>query len=164
MLQSDLYAQFASKLQNPNVQIDTSNIFEPPLNQMSEVDYHAVDMIASDEGLKYAPTPNSLPPYFWNVITLRGNRNRAVQFAHQAFGYGADQNAIFVRSRHNDTNDFSGKTWQAWVRIATAAPSILGKTAFSEVPAALKQTCAEVLIESGLPELVPVSFGGTAEE
>ena len=40
---------------------------------------------------------------------------------------------------------------------------ILGKTAFSEVPAALKQTCAEVLIESGLPELVPVSFGGTAE-
>ena len=78
MLQSDLYAQFASKLQNPNVQIDTSNIFEPPLNQMSEVDYHAVDMIASDEGLKYAPTPNSLPPYFWNVITLRGNRNRAV--------------------------------------------------------------------------------------
>ena len=45
MLQSDLYAQFASKLQNPNVQIDTSNIFEPPLNQMSEVDYHAVGMI-----------------------------------------------------------------------------------------------------------------------
>ena len=40
---------------------------------------------------------------------------------------------------------------------------ILGKTAFSEVPAALKQTCAEVLIESGLLELVPVSFGGTAE-
>ena len=40
---------------------------------------------------------------------------------------------------------------------------ILGKTAFSEVPPALKQTCAEVLIESGLLELVPVSFGGTAE-
>lgn len=132
VLQSDLYAQFASKLQNPNVQIDTSNIFEPPLNQMSEVDYHAVDMIASDEGLKYAPTPNSLPPYFWNVITLRGNRNRAVQFAHQAFGYGADQNAIFVRSRHNDTNDFSGKTWQAWVRIATAAPSKRYEVAYAD--------------------------------
>ena len=40
---------------------------------------------------------------------------------------------------------------------------ILGKTAFAEVPKALKQGCAEVLIDSGLPELVPVEFGGTAE-
>lgn len=40
---------------------------------------------------------------------------------------------------------------------------ILGKTAFTEVPKALKQGCAEVLVDSGLPELVPVEFGGTAE-
>lgn len=40
---------------------------------------------------------------------------------------------------------------------------ILGKTAFKEVPKALKQGVAEVLLDSGLPELVPVEYGGTAE-
>lgn len=38
---------------------------------------------------------------------------------------------------------------------------ILGKTAFDAVPKTLKQGCAEVLIDSGLPELVPTEFGGT---
>ena len=41
---------------------------------------------------------------------------------------------------------------------------ILGKTAFAEVPKALKAGCAEVLLESGLPELVPTEYGGTAAE
>lgn len=40
---------------------------------------------------------------------------------------------------------------------------ILGKTAFADVPAALKAGCAEVLLESGLPELVPAEYGGTAK-
>lgn len=40
---------------------------------------------------------------------------------------------------------------------------ILGKTAFDEVPKALKKQVAEILIDSGLPELVPAEFGGTAE-
>ena len=40
---------------------------------------------------------------------------------------------------------------------------ILGKTAFADVPAALKSGCAEVLIDSGLPELVPEEYGGTAK-
>ncbi len=40
---------------------------------------------------------------------------------------------------------------------------ILGKTAFQDVPGALKKNVAEALIDSGLPELVPVSYGGTAE-
>lgn len=40
---------------------------------------------------------------------------------------------------------------------------ILGKTEFDDVPKTLKQGCADVLIESGLPELVPVEFGGTKE-
>ncbi len=40
---------------------------------------------------------------------------------------------------------------------------ILGKTEFNAVPEALKKGCAEILIDSGLPELVPVEFGGTAE-
>ncbi len=40
---------------------------------------------------------------------------------------------------------------------------ILGKTEFKDVPGALKKSVAEILTDSGLPELVPVSFGGTAE-
>ena len=38
---------------------------------------------------------------------------------------------------------------------------ILGKTKFDQVPKALKAGTAEVLIESGLPELVPTEYGGT---
>lgn len=40
---------------------------------------------------------------------------------------------------------------------------ILGKTAFDDVPKALKKGVAEVLIDSGLPELVPAEYGGTAD-
>ena len=40
---------------------------------------------------------------------------------------------------------------------------ILGKTEFEQVPKALKQGVAEVLIDSGLPELVPLEYGGTKE-
>ena len=41
---------------------------------------------------------------------------------------------------------------------------ILGKTEFSKVPAKLQAQVAEILVnECGLPELVPVEFGGTAE-
>lgn len=40
---------------------------------------------------------------------------------------------------------------------------ILGKTEFADVPKALKQGAAEVLIDSGLPELVPTEYGGTME-
>ena len=40
---------------------------------------------------------------------------------------------------------------------------ILGKTAFNDVPKALKKQVAEVLIDSGLPELVPVEYGGTSD-
>ena len=39
----------------------------------------------------------------------------------------------------------------------------LGKTEFDEVPKALKAQVAEILIDSGLPELVPSEFGGTAD-
>lgn len=38
---------------------------------------------------------------------------------------------------------------------------ILGKTEFDAVPKALKKQVAEMLIDSGLPELVPSEFGGT---
>lgn len=41
---------------------------------------------------------------------------------------------------------------------------ILGKNSFDQVPKLLKQQVADILInECGLPELVPVQFGGTAE-
>lgn len=40
---------------------------------------------------------------------------------------------------------------------------ILGKTEFEQVPAKLKAQVATILIdECGLPELVPVEYGGTA--
>lgn len=41
---------------------------------------------------------------------------------------------------------------------------ILGKTQFTDVPKALKAGTAEVLIDSGLPELVPTEYGGTMEQ
>ena len=41
---------------------------------------------------------------------------------------------------------------------------ILGKTGFAAVPAKLQAQVADILInECGLPELVPVDFGGTFE-
>ena len=40
---------------------------------------------------------------------------------------------------------------------------ILGKTEFKDVPKALKKGVAEVLIDSGLPELVTIEYGGTYE-
>ena len=40
---------------------------------------------------------------------------------------------------------------------------ILGKTTFDQVPKALKKGVAEILIESGLPELVPSEYGGTSD-
>jgi len=41
---------------------------------------------------------------------------------------------------------------------------ILGKTAFNDVPKALKKQVATVLIDQcGLPELVPAEYGGTAD-
>lgn len=41
---------------------------------------------------------------------------------------------------------------------------ILGKTEFDKVPNKLKTKVADILInECGLPELVPVEYGGTAE-
>ena len=39
---------------------------------------------------------------------------------------------------------------------------ILGKTQFEAVPNALKKATADILIESGLPELVPTEYGETA--
>ena len=41
---------------------------------------------------------------------------------------------------------------------------ILGKCEFEQVPKKLKKQVAEILLDSGLPELVPSEFGGTADD
>lgn len=41
---------------------------------------------------------------------------------------------------------------------------LLGKATFADVPAKLKAAVAENLLDSGLPELVPVAYGGTMTE
>lgn len=46
--------------------------------------------------------------------------------------------------------------------ILFAQRVILGKNTFAEVPATLKPQVADILInECGMPELVPVEYGGT---
>ena len=55
-----------------------------------------------------------------------------------------------------------GKEWCIMMAMFFAQRVILGKTTFANVPKALKAGVAEVLIDSGLPELVPTEYGGTA--
>ena len=57
-----------------------------------------------------------------------------------------------------------GKGGRDMMAMFFAQRVILGKTEFKDVPKALKAGCAEVLLESGLPELVPQSFGGLAPD
>lgn len=47
--------------------------------------------------------------------------------------------------------------------ILFASRIINGKNTFADVPAKLKEQVAENLIDGGLPELVPVEFGGTMQ-
>lgn len=56
-----------------------------------------------------------------------------------------------------------GKDWCIMMAMFFAQRVILGKTKFSDVPKTLQPGTAEVLLESGLPELVPTEYGGTAE-
>lgn len=41
---------------------------------------------------------------------------------------------------------------------------ILGKNEFEDVPEKLKAQVAEILLDSGLPELVPEEWGGTKKK
>ena len=56
-----------------------------------------------------------------------------------------------------------GKDWCIMMAMFFAQRVILGKTTFEQVPKALKKAVAEILIDSGVPELVPSEFGGAAE-
>ncbi len=55
----------------------------------------------------------------------------------------------------------TGKEGMEMMAMFFAQRVILGKTTFDEVPDKLKPGTAEVLIDSGLKELVPKEFGGT---
>lgn len=56
-----------------------------------------------------------------------------------------------------------GKDGMTMMAMFFAQRVILGKTTFEQVPKALKKGVAEVLIDSGLPELVPAEYGGMAD-
>lgn len=61
-------------------------------------------------------------------------------------------------------NIFLSKGGKTMMAMFFAQRVILGKTEFDAVPKALKQGVAEVLLDSGLPELVPVEYDGTKEQ
>ncbi len=48
-------------------------------------------------------------------------------------------------------------------RVILGKPDAQGNVGFDAVPKLLKAQVAEILIDSGLPELVPTEFGGTKE-
>lgn len=53
---------------------------------------------------------------------------------------------------------------QEMMAMLFAQRIILGKANFNQVPLKLKNEVANILVnECGVPELVPVEFGGTAE-
>ena len=56
-----------------------------------------------------------------------------------------------------------GKEGKTMMAMFFAQRVILGKTAFKDVPAKLKDQVRELLVDAGLPELVPTEFGGTAD-
>ena len=60
-------------------------------------------------------------------------------------------------------NVILGKGGEDMMAMFFAQRVILGKTAFDAVPKLLKAQVAEILIDSGLPELVSTEFGGTKE-
>ena len=54
-----------------------------------------------------------------------------------------------------------GKDGGIMMAMFFAQRVILGKCTFAQVPEKLKKQVAEVLLDSGLAELVPVEYGGT---
>lgn len=50
------------------------------------------------------------------------------------------------------------------IKMLFACRVIEGRTAFNQVPRLLKQQVADIIVkEFGMPELVPIEFGGTME-
>ena len=121
-LQSDLYAQYARDVQAPNLNITPEILFNnPPLDNMALLDHRAVAYVKADRPAGAPPMSSSMPAHYFETLTLRVNRNRALQVATQCY-MGEDNGRIFLRTRHRDNNDYGYAQWQAWQRIATAAP------------------------------------------
>lgn len=70
-------------------------------------------------------------------------------------------NKAMIAIRLFAINFLFGKDGRIMMAMFFAQRVILGKTKFDQVPKALKAGVAEVLIDSGLPELVPPEYGGT---
>ena len=69
---------------------------------------------------------------------------------------------FFVRALLWALHTFMTEKEKDMMSMLFAQRVILGKTEFAAVPAKLKAQVAVILIdECGLPELVPVEFGGT---
>ena len=88
---------------------------------MALLDHRAVAYVKADRPAGAPPMSSSMPAHYFETLTLRVNRNRALQVATQCY-MGEDNGRIFLRTRHRDNNDFSYTQWQAWQKIATATP------------------------------------------
>jgi len=114
---SQVYSNSAKDLGNPSDGVTSANLFiAPPLNNMATISRHNIAGVGKTIGSPIATSG----PEWWEVLTLRGASNRAVQMAIQAFGgtAGLFNGAVYVRTRHRDNNDYT--QWQDWQRLVTA--------------------------------------------
>ena len=118
-LQAGLYAQYAYTLRNPAIDVDDIAIFDnPPLTQMSKLDYHTSNYVASDTiRPKNAPPLASADSHWWQILTFCNSPGRALQIATECFTAGQKNGRMFLRTRHVDNDDFT--QWQAWKEVAT---------------------------------------------
>lgn len=118
-LQSNLYAQYARDVQAPNLNITPEILFNtPPLDHMALLDHRAVAYTKADRPAGAPPMSSSMSAHYFETLTLRVNRNRALQIAAQCF-MGEDNGRIFLRTRHRDNNNYDYTQWQAWREVAT---------------------------------------------
>lgn len=116
-LQTNLYAQYARDLLNPNTAVTISNIFSnPPLKDMATLDHRAFGYFYESKPAGAPPLSGSDPEY-WEVLTASTNYKRALQFATQCYDVGQKNGRMFLRTRHLDNEDFT--RWQAWREVAT---------------------------------------------
>ena len=105
-LQTNLYAQYAQDVQAPNLSITPEILFNnPPLDNMALLDHRALGYNKAGRPAGAPPMSSSMPAHYFETLTLRVNRNRALQVATQCY-MGEDNGRIFLRTRHRDNNDF----------------------------------------------------------
>ena len=121
-LQTNLYAQYAQDVQAPNLSITPEILFNnPPLDNMALLDHRALGYNKAGRPAGAPPMSSSMFANHFETLTFNLYHNRALQVATQCY-MGEDNGRIFLRTRHRDNNDYGYAQWQAWQRIATAAP------------------------------------------